>query len=404
MYRARELLYNESMAPLNRIHIGFFGKMNAGKSSLVNALCGQDVSVVSAEAGTTTDPVKKPLEILGVGPVVLIDTAGIDDTSVLGEKRVARTRESLDQVDLAVLVFAEKWTSDDEQLLQACRQKDIPVLCVQNKTDLFASPVSVEGETVLAFSCVRPDVETLRAEIKKRIPANLLTADTLLEGIVRAGEEVVLVIPIDASAPEGRLILPQVQTIRHLLDIGAVAVCVKDAQLADYLKNHTPKLVITDSQAFKFVSSVVPKEIPLTSFSILFSRMKGNFAWYLSGSPVIDTLKDGDKVLMLESCSHTVNKCDDIGRVKIPALLQKKTGQKLSFTFISNLDPLPADLGSYKLAIQCGGCMVTRNQILRRLEKLRTAGVAVTNYGLAIAYCNGIFARVTAVFAENGGK
>lgn len=388
------------MTSLNRIHIGFFGKMNAGKSSLVNALCGQDVSVVAPQAGTTTDPVKKTMEILGIGPVVLVDTAGIDDTSVLGEKRVARTREALDQVDLAIIVFAEKWGKEEAQLLADCRQRDIPVLCVQNKTDLFSAPVQIEGESVIPFSCKKPDVELLRAAIKRELPENLFAADTLLEGLVKEGEEVVLVIPIDASAPQGRLILPQVQTLRNLLDIGAVAVCLKDTQLADYLKNHTPKLVITDSQVFKYVSSVVPPTVPLTSFSILFSRLKGNFAWFLSGVVAIDALADGDQILMLESCSHTVNRCDDIGRVKIPALLQKKTGKKLSFTFISNLDPLPENLSSYKLAVQCGGCMVTRNQILRRLQKLHAAKVPVTNYGLAIAYCNGIFARVTEIFSK----
>ena len=209
-----------------------------------------------------------------------------------------------------------------------------------------------------------------------------------------------LVIPIDGSAPEGRLILPQVQTIRNLLDIGAVAICVKDTELRDYLQHHTPKLVVTDSQAFKYVSSVVPQTISLTSFSILFSRLKGDFESFLKGTPAISRLQDGDKVLMLESCSHSVNKCDDIGRVKIPSLLQKFTGKKLEFTMVSNLDALPEDLSSYRLAVQCGGCMVTRTQIMRRLEILKEAGVPVSNYGLTLAYCNGIFERVTEIFRK----
>ena len=388
------------MVQINRPHIGIFGKMNAGKSSLINALVGQDVSVVSETPGTTTDPVKKTMEILGIGPVVLVDTAGIDDVSVLGTKRVQRTQDALDQVDLAILVFAGNFDEYDRGLMETCLSRRVPFFFVQNKTDLQHTNVEIKGVEVIDFSCQQPNVNVLLRAIQTYLPKSSYSADVILDDYVKAGEEVVLVIPIDASAPEGRLILPQVQTIRNLLDIGATAVCVKDTELRPYLQQHTPKLIVTDSQAFKYVSSVVPVTIPLTSFSILFSRLKGDFPAFLKGTPVISRLQDGDKILMLESCSHSINKCDDIGRVKIPALLEQFTGKNLYFDMVTNLDPLPEDLSSYRLAIQCGGCMVTRTQIMRRLEILKTAGVPISNYGMTIAYCSGIFERVTEIFRK----
>ncbi len=374
--------------------------MNAGKSSLINALTGQQVSVVAQQPGTTTDPVKKIIELTGIGPVELIDTAGFNDTSTLGSQRVSRTQDILDQVDLAVFVFAGNFDAHDQTFLETCQTRNIPFFCVQNKTDLPFTPFSQGGIDVIPFSCQQPDVPLLLRTISKHLPKSSYAANALLDDYVRAGDEVALVMPIDGSAPQGRLILPQVQTIRNLLDIGAVAVCVQPAQLADYLHTHAPKLVVTDSQAFEFVSSVVPTTIPLTSFSILFSRLKGDFDAYLQGTPAISRLQDGDKILVLESCSHTVNKCDDIGRVKIPNWLQQFTGKKLTFTTVSNVDPLPPHLTDYKLAIQCGGCMVTRTQILRRLEKLKAAGVPVSNYGMTIAWCQGIFDRVTKLFCN----
>ena len=376
--------------------------MNVGKSSLINALTGQDVSVVAEHPGTTTDPVKKIIEILGVGPVVVIDTAGVDDSSALGAQRVERTREALDQVDLAILVFAGQFDSYDQSLMETCIARKVPFFFVHNKSDLQKLNVEIKGADLVEFSCKEPRLSLLISKIKEHLPKSSYLQDTILDDYVRAGEEVVLVIPVDASAPEGRLILPQVQTIRNLLDIGAIAVCLKDTELRDYMQNHSPKLVVTDSQAFAYASSVVPITTPLTSFSILFSRAKGDFDAFLAGTRTIDRLKDGDKILMLESCTHTVNKCDDIGRVKIPAWLAKRTGKKLTFKFISNLDPLPEDVETYALAIQCGGCMVTRNQIMRRLEILKEKGVPLTNYGLAIAYCHGIFERVTEIFRKKG--
>ena len=390
------------MVQLNRPRIGFFGKMNVGKSSLVNALTGQQVSVVAQQPGTTTDPVKKIIELTGIGPVELIDTAGIDDKSELGPKRVARTQEALDQVDLAILVFAGQFDQYDQTLLETCKARKVPCFLVQNKTDLPTTNVEIKGIEVVGFSCRKPQVQLLLKAIETHLPKSSYAPDVILDDYIQAGDEVILVMPIDASAPQGRLILPQVQTIRNLLDIGATAICVKETELRACLEKHTPKLVVTDSQVFKYVSSVVPSHIALTSFSILFSRLKGDFGAFLKGTPAIGKLQDGDKILILESCSHSVNKCDDIGRVKIPNWLQQFTHKKLHFTTISNLDPLPQDLPSYKLAIQCGGCMVTRTQILRRLELLKEAKVPVSNYGLTIAWCNGIFDRVTGLFRKKG--
>lgn len=393
-----QVCYNERMVQLNRPKIGFFGKMNAGKSSLINALAGQQVSVVAEYPGTTTDPVKKIIELIGIGPVELIDTAGVDDTGTLGPQRVARTQDILDQVDLAVLVVAGTFDAQDQTFLDTCRARKIPFFCVQNKTDLPFSPLSLTGVDAVPFSCKTPDVQLLLRAIAKHLPQRAFAPDALLDDYVHAGDEVVLVMPVDSEAPQGRIILPQVQTIRNLLDIGATAVCVQPAQLAACLQQHTPKLVVTDSQAFKEVSAIVPKSIPLTSFSILFSRLKGDFDAFLQGTPMIEHLQDGDRILVLESCSHTVNSCEDIGRVKIPRLLQQCTGKQLTFTTVSHVDTLPSDLADYKLAIQCGGCMVTRTQIMRRLEKLKAAGVAVSNYGMTLAWCQGIFERVTEMF------
>ncbi len=388
------------MVKTNRPHIGIFGKMNAGKSSLINALSGQETAVVSAQPGTTTDPVKKTMEILGIGPVVLIDTAGIDDTSALGMLRIQRTYEALEQVDLAIIVFTGELDNTVQSLMESCVARKVPFFLVHNKEDVSPMKTEIRGVDVLKFSCQQPNVAQLLDKIKQHLPKSSYMSNVLLDDHVRPGDEVLLVIPVDASAPEGRLILPQVQTIRNLLDIGAVAVCLKDTELREYLQTHTPKLVITDSQVFEYVNAVVPPEIALTSFSILFSRLKGDFEAYLQGTRAISRLQDGDKVLIMESCSHSVNKCDDIGRTKLPHWLEKFTGKKLSFTVISGLDALPDDVRAYKLAVQCGGCMVTRTQILKRLNKLTEQGVPVSNYGLAIAYCNGIFDRATEMFKK----
>ncbi len=400
LYRENgEFLYNLGMVKLNRPHIGVFGRMNAGKSSLVNVLSGQETAVVSSVPGTTTDPVRKNMEILGVGPVTLVDTAGLDDLSVLGEKRVAKTREILEQTDLAIIVFAEDFGPYERELAALCRARKTPFFFVHNKRDIYpASAPEQEGTEVLEFSCAQAEPADLISAVIRHLPESSYAQDDLFGGFVREGDEAVLVIPVDASAPEGRLILPQVQTLRALLDLHATGICLQPAQLAAWLATHSPRLVITDSQAFKYVSSVTPASVPLTSFSILFSRLKGDFDLFLQSTPKIDALQEGDKVLILESCSHSVNKCDDIGRVKIPHWLQQKTGKKLRFDVLANLDPLPQDLSAYKLAVQCGGCMVTRKQILSRVGRLAAAGVPVSNYGMTIAWCTGIFDRVTEIF------
>lgn len=387
------------MVKLNKPHIGVFGRMNVGKSSLINVLTGQDTALVSCVAGTTTDPVKKNMEILGVGPVTLIDTAGLDDASELGAQRVAKTREILQQINLALIVFSETFGSQEKELAALCRARGVPFFFVHNKSDVYpAVSAKLEGADVVEFSCKTDDGADILAAIREHLPKSAYALDDIFGGFIRENDEVVLIMPIDSSAPQGRLILPQVHTLRALLDLRAVAVGLQPAQLAGWLKNHHPKLAVTDSQAFAEVASVLPLSVPLTSFSILFSRLKGDFDLFLRSTPKIDALQEGDRVLILESCSHSVNKCDDIGRVKIPAALQKKTGAKLLFDVVAGLDPLPADVTAYKLAVQCGGCMVTRVQILSRIRRLAQAGVPVSNYGMTLAWCAGIFERVTEIF------
>lgn len=391
----------------NAVHIGVFGRRNQGKSSLLNALTGQDIAIVSEMAGTTTDPVKKSMEVFGIGPVVWVDTAGLDDDSALGGQRVRKTKAVLDEVDLALLVFSGNlWEAPEEQLANELKSKDIPFVLVHNKSDVeplrevlaeslrktYAAPVcacsalSGEGRDAL----IQTMVET--------IPPSVYRSTNMVEDLVRRGELVLLVMPQDAEAPEGRLILPQVQMIRNVLDVHAVPMAVQPEELNGLLARVRPSLVITDSQVFARVQAEVPSEIPLTSFSILLSRAKGNFEESLAGTPHIDRLRDGDRVLILESCTH-VTSCEDIGRVKIPRLLRQHIGKQLHFDYVSSLDPLP-ELSSYALAIQCGGCMVTRRQIANRLKKIADAGVPISNYGMCIAYVTGIFHRVTAMFQK----
>ena len=390
------------MVKLNRPYIGIFGRMNVGKSSLVNVLSGQQTALVSSTAGTTTDPVQKNMEILGIGPVSIIDTAGWDDATELGKKRVAKTSEVLDKINLAILVFVEEFAAPERELAALLQARKIPFFIVQNKQDIVAPvPSPMQGVELIPFSCKTSDNTLLIQAIIRHMPASAYASEDIFGGFVQEGDEVVLVMPIDASAPEGRLILPQVQALRCLLDLHATGICLQPQQLGRWLAKHTPKLVVTDSQAFEQVNKVVPPTLPLTSFSILFSRLKGDFDLFLQGTPHIDRLQEGDGVLILESCSHSVNKCDDIGRTKIPAWLEKKTGHHLQFKIISGLDPLPADLSAYKLAVQCGGCMVTRVQILARIKQLAQAGVPVSNYGMTIAWCHGIFNRVTEIFQPN---
>lgn len=385
------------MSGTDKPFIGFFGRMNAGKSSVINALSGTDISIVSEKAGTTTDLVKKAVEIPGVGAVVLTDTAGLDDKTEIGSQRVSRALSAAEQVDAAVIVFeTQELGQEEKNLIEIFKANKTPFFLLHNKADIAPLKNKFEYDT-LDFSAKTPDVPALAAMIKKHLPAK--SADNIFEGIVKKGDTVLLVMPQDASAPHGRLILPQVQAIRALIDLGAYALCTDVAGTAEIIKK-TPfiDLVVTDSQAFAEVSKAVPQDMPLSSFSILLSRLKGDFKTQLEGTEKIDSLKDGDKVLILESCSHVVNHCDDIGRVKIPALLKKYTGKNLSFVFVTGLGELPGDLSSYALAVQCGGCMVTKTQLLNRIKKLTASGVPVTNYGMAISYATGIFPRAVKIF------
>jgi [FeFe] hydrogenase H-cluster maturation GTPase HydF len=397
----------------NKPHIGIFGRRNAGKSSLINALAGQEIAIVSDVAGTTTDPVKKSIEIHGIGPVIMVDTAGIDDTGELGLKRIARSEAALKTIDLAILVVVNNgWNSHEEQLVEKFREHDIPFFVVHNKADIqpaqagFIGTIRTQHETtVVDFSAVEADrrqVELLVDLIRRLMPESALRAQTIVGDLIKYGDVVLLITPIDIEAPEGRLILPQVQVIRDVLDHDGVAVVVKEREVDTFLKQMNPKpaLVVTDSQVFLKADASIPKEIPLTSFSILLARQKGDFEHYLQGTPKIGTLKDGDRVLILESCTHHVS-CDDIGRMKIPRWLVNFTGKKLEFDVVAGLSSLPRDISEYAIVIQCGGCVITRKQLINRLKPAVDAGIPVTNYGMAIAYMHGIYNRAVAPFLKN---
>lgn len=398
-------------------HIGIYGRRNNGKSSLINCLAGQDIAIVSETAGTTTDPVKKSFEITGFGPVILVDTAGIDDTGDIGRKRVDRSIRTLDMIDLALLVIANNsWGDHEDELIKNFREKDLPFIIIHNKSDIakpeteFAGKIlKLTGTPVIEFSCIdRRNYEDLITLIRKAIPEHSYKFSSLLGDLLNYGDIVLLITPIDVEAPAGRLILPQVQAIRDIIDNDAVAIVLKEREVDAFLRKTgiRPALAITDSQVFTKADASVPAEVPLTSFSIMLARFKGNFGKYLEGTPKISKLKDGDRVLLLESCSHHVS-CDDIGRVKIPRWLTNFTGKKLDFEVVAGLDILPRPIEEYALVVQCGGCMITRKQLHNRLQDAINAGVPVTNYGMAIAYVQGIYNRAVAPFtksAKNQGE
>jgi [FeFe] hydrogenase H-cluster maturation GTPase HydF len=398
-------------------HIGIFGRRNVGKSSLINALTNQDIAIVSPEAGTTTDPVTKTLEVPGIGPVVLTDTAGVDDVGELGAKRVARTMARIDAIDMGIIVIAGNTFGEEEKhLIAELEKRHTPFFVLHNKTDL--EPASPDCERTVAESTgqkpfpFRATAPTNLGEvielIGKRLPPSSYAKPSILGDLVSHGDVVLLVTPVDIEAPEGRLILPQVQTIRDCLDNDCVAIVLKERELDTFLSRLgiTPRLVVTDSQAFLKVDASVPKDIPLTSFSILFARLKGDFDAYLAGTPHIADLEDDDRVLILESCSHHVAG-DDIGRVKIPRWLTSFTGRKLHFDIVAGLDAPPKPLEDYSLIVQCGGCMLTANQVRLRLKPAIEKDIPVTNYGMAIAFCLGIYGRAVAPFtggADSGTR
>jgi [FeFe] hydrogenase H-cluster maturation GTPase HydF len=389
-------------------HIGIYGRRNNGKSSLINCLAGQDIAIVSEQAGTTTDPVKKSFEITGFGPVILVDTAGIDDSGELGQKRVERTLRTLEIIDLALLVITENiWGEFEDDLVKKFRDQDVPFIIIHNKSDLqVPSQVFREqleyntGKVPFEFSAVdRRNYEELIQLIKATIPEHSYKTSTLLGDIIKQGDIVILITPIDVEAPAGRLILPQVQAIRDILDNDAVAIVLKEREVDAFLKRTSvkPALAITDSQVFVKADASIPQDIPLTSFSIMLARFKGDFDNYLKGTPKISGLKDGDRVLLLESCTHHVA-CDDIGRTKIPRWINNFTGKRIEYDVVAGLDTLPRPITDYSLLIQCGGCMITRKQLHNRLLPAIRAGIPVTNYGMAIAYVQGIYRRAIAPF------
>lgn len=389
-----------------RLHIGLFGKTNVGKSSILNRITNQDVSIVSDIAGTTTDVVEKSMELLPVGPVNFLDTAGINDVTALSSERIEKTMKVLNRTDVAVIVCDYNGIDDYEKsLIQKLNELDIPFIILVNKTDIQAvndeilTELKNLSEHVILTSTVSDGqlVYKFKETLVKLLPDSFVNLPQIAGDLVPEKSTVILVIPIDKEAPKGRIILPQVQTIRDLLDSNCVTVSVKESELQNALDNlkTPPALVITDSQAFKTVAEIVPDDIPLTSFSILFARLKGDLKAFAEGAKAIDTLEDGDKVLILESCTHHAIE-DDIGRVKIPNLLRKKTGKDLVIENISGHD-FP-DISEYKLVIHCGACMTNRREVLSRILIANQKNVPITNYGIAISYCLGILPRAIKIF------
>lgn len=393
----------------NKPHIGIYGRRNAGKSSLINCLSGQNISIVSDLKGTTTDPVKRSFEILGYAPVIFIDTAGIDDEGETGQLRIQKTIDTLSIIDMAIIVITENNFGDYERnLIFKLKELKTPFFIIHNKSDLTPIhsllKIKLKAEfnvPVIDFSTTnRNNVSLVFDTIKQIAPESTWTFKTLLGDIVDSNDIVLLITPIDSEAPQGRMILPQVQVLRDCLDNHCITIVIQDTEVENFFsRGIKPKLVVTDSQVFHKVKTQIPAEIPLTSFSIVLARSKGDFSNYIKGTPQISKLHDGDKILMLESCSHHVS-CEDIGRVKIPNGLRKFTGKQLEFTFVAGLDEIPGQITDYAMVIQCGGCMVTRKQLMNRLQKATDAGIPISNYGMTLAYLTGIFDKAVEVFSR----
>ncbi len=375
-------------------HIGIFGKRNKGKSSIINKLAGQSVAIVSETPGTTTDPVKKSFEITGFGPVILIDTAGIDDVGELGKQRIEKTLEAIKIIDLGIIVISDNEFGEFEnQIISEFKQFDCPFFIIHNKSDNKQLSTELKNKITSEYQTKVIDYSAINSQnsdeivdlIKKTIPESSYKNPSLLGDLISYGDIVLLITPIDIEAPAGRMILPQIQTIRDILDNDAVAIVLKERELDSFLKKTgiKPALVITDSQIFKKADASIPKDIPMTGFSVVLARLKGDFNKYLEGTPKISQLKDGDKILMLESCTHHVS-CDDIGRVKIPRWISNFTGKNLIFDVVSGLDKLERNIEEYALVVQCGGCMITHKQLQN-----------------TIAYVQGIYDRAIAPFVKN---
>ena len=390
-----------STVSAERVHIGFFGLRNAGKSSLVNAVTGQKLSVVSEVLGTTTDPVKKAMELLPLGPVVIIDTPGMDDEGQLGEQRVLKAKQILRQTDIAILVVDghKGLQTADRELIELFKNRNLPHITVYNKADLLPEiPKETETE-IYVSSGTKAGIFELKEKIARMVKSNE-SDRKIVADLVNAGDSVILVTPIDSAAPKGRLILPQQQTLRELLEAGVVSMVVRESELKEALDSlkTPPALVVTDSQAFQIVSQTVPREIPLTSFSILFARYKGDLAAVIGGAAALDRLKEGDKVLISEGCTHH-RQCKDIGTVKLPGWIENYTGKKLSYSFTSGTE-FPEDVSEYALVVHCGGCMLNEKEMKSRLKICTEQGVPVTNYGIAIAQMHGILKRSIEMFPD----
>ncbi len=392
---------------MDKIHIVITGRRNTGKSSLINCILGQTKAVVSDIPGTTTDPVKKSYELPGVAFLVLIDTAGIDDEGKLGKLRIGKTWEAVQQADAAILVTTNnQFGPYEEQLLRHFQTSGLPFVILHNQSDLvspnpaFCQEIKKKFNTsIIPFSTFQPDHSALTKAITRL--ADKPKPHSLLEELIQPGQLVMLVTPIDSEAPAGRLILPQVQMLRDILDHHCTGIVLQPEEIPAFFSVPgtplKPDLIITDSQVFAKVAPLIPASVPLTSFSIILAHQKGNFEKYMEGTPKIEQLKNGDRILMLESCSHHAS-CEDIGRIKIPALLQKYTGKQLQFDFIAGLDQIRRPFTDYALIIQCGGCMVTSRQLYNRLKPAIEAGIPVTNYGMTISWIQGIFERATKMF------
>lgn len=395
----------------DRIHIGIFGKRNAGKSSIINAITGQNLAIVSDIKGTTTDPVLKAMELLPLGPVVIIDTPGLDDEGELGALRIQKAYQILNKTDIAVLIIdgSAGMTKEDYQILDRIQKKQIPYVVVCNKADLSLDATlgslseslpDIPSDKIIAVSTVTGEnIYELKELIARQAPGED-EQKRIVGDLISPSDFIILVVPIDSAAPKGRLILPQQQTIRDILDTGAISIIVKETELKETLQDlgKTPALVITDSQVFAKVSAEVTRGIPLTSFSILFARYKGNLGTVVKGAQMLDQLEDGDSILIAEGCTHH-RQCDDIGTVKLPRWVNKHTGKKINFEFTSGTE-FPLDLSKYKLIIHCGGCTLNEREMKYRLKCAGDQGIPITNYGIAIAHMQGILKRSIEIFPD----
>ncbi len=388
----------------DRIHIGIFGRRNAGKSSIINAITGQSLAIVSEIKGTTTDPVQKAMELLPLGPVMIIDTPGIDDIGELGEKRIEKSYQVLNKTDIALLVVDGTLGLQDEDkaIIEAIKERKLPYIIILNKSDEVTDHYEVEN-SIWVSAKTNENIWELKETISKLVPADNMTLKIIGDKL-EPNDIAVLVVPIDKAAPKGRLILPQQQTIRDVLEAGAISVVTRDTELAETLKSlgKKPKMVITDSQAFGYVKDVVPDDILLTSFSILFARYKGDLDEAIKAVKAIENIEDGDTVLIAEGCSHH-RQCDDIGTIKIPKWLNAHTSKKINYEFTSGTE-FPKDLSKYKVVIHCGGCTLNEKEMKHRVNVCKSQNIPITNYGIFIAYIQGILERSIQVFPEYAAK